>query len=521
MSAPKSVTRLVEQFEERKPANETEVRRQFVDPLFNALGWDLTDNRQVGLEVRVMVAEGGISRPKRPDYGFRIGGATHFFVETKPPHVNLKQDSLPAYQLRRYGWSGNKPVSVLTDFEEFSVYDCRIQPQPKDSAATARLSYYQYREYIDKWDELEARFSREAVAQGALRDWIEGERVRGAESVDQAFLREMENWRESLAKHIALQNSGLRQRELNLLVQRAIDRIVFLRIAEDRDIEAYGRLRSAAADGKQVYEELKILFNEADDKYNSGLFHFGAKRLARQPARPALAHDRHPRRAPAPDHQQPLLPAQPLRILGAARRYPRPSLRALPGQGHRLQPQRRRQHPGKARSAQSRRRLLHAHLYRPITSCKTPSAPCWRGRRPKPRPGCASSTPLAAAAPSSAAPINSCSTGISIITAGSATNTATASARLPRASSSRPAEKRRILQNNIYGVDLDENAVEVSKLSLLLKMLERESEATGAQTLMFSAGGRILPDLSDNIKWGNSLIGSDFYRGAQGALVRG
>ena len=83
------------------------------------------------------------------------------------------------------------------------------------------------------------------------------------------------------------------------------------------------------------------------------------------------------------------------------------------------------------------------------------------------------------------------------------------------------AHKRDILRNNIYGVDLDQNAVEVSKLSLLLKMLENEDEsaATGRQTIMFAAGGRILPDLSDNIKWGNSLIGSDFYqRQADGSL---
>ena len=81
-------------------------------------------------------------------------------------------------------------------------------------------------------------------------------------------------------------------------------------------------------------------------------------------------------------------------------------------------------------------------------------------------------------------------------------------------------EKRRILQNNIYGVDLDQNAVEVSKLSLLLKMLEKEggSDATGLQTAMFAAGGRILPDLSGNIKWGNSLIGSDFYSDKQMTL---
>ena len=68
-------------------------------------------------------------------------------------------------------------------------------------------------------------------------------------------------------------------------------------------------------------------------------------------------------------------------------------------------------------------------------------------------------------------------------------------------------EKRRILLNNIYGVDLDQNAVEVSKLSLLLKLLENENEATG----MADMKEPILPDLSSNIKWGNSLIGSDFF----------
>ena len=75
-------------------------------------------------------------------------------------------------------------------------------------------------------------------------------------------------------------------------------------------------------------------------------------------------------------------------------------------------------------------------------------------------------------------------------------------------------EKKRILTNNIYGVDLDQQAVEVSKLSLLLKMLEEESAET-TQFSLFATDERILPDLSSNIKWGNSLIESDFYSGKQ------
>ena len=78
------------------------------------------------------------------------------------------------------------------------------------------------------------------------------------------------------------------------------------------------------------------------------------------------------------------------------------------------------------------------------------------------------------------------------------------------------AEKKRILTNNLYGVDLDQSAVEVTKLSLLLKMLEGETAATAQPTLMVTE--RVLPDLSANIKWGNSLIGSDFYAGKQMSL---
>jgi len=72
------------------------------------------------------------------------------------------------------------------------------------------------------------------------------------------------------------------------------------------------------------------------------------------------------------------------------------------------------------------------------------------------------------------------------------------------------AEKKRILLNNIYGVDIDQQAVEVTKLSLLLKVLENETQDTlGRQMSMFHE--RALPDLGHNIKCGNSLIGPDFY----------
>jgi hypothetical protein len=65
---------------------------------------------------------------KRPDYSFRVGGVRNFFVEAKKPSVNLKKESEPVYQLRRYGWNAKLSLSIITYFAEFAVYDCRIKP---------------------------------------------------------------------------------------------------------------------------------------------------------------------------------------------------------------------------------------------------------------------------------------------------------------------------------------------------------------------------------------------------------
>jgi hypothetical protein len=79
-------------------------------------------------------------------------------------------------------------------------------------------------------------------------------------------------------------------------------------------------------------------------------------------------------------------------------------------------------------------------------------------------------------------------------------------------------ERKRILLENIYGVDIDAQAVETTKLSLLLKVLEGESEQTLATQLRFFHE-RALPDLGRNIKCGNSLIGPDFYQQSEMLLL--
>ena len=119
--------------------------------------------------------------------------------------------------------------------------------------------------------------------QGAFEQFAERSKgKKGTAQVDDAFLDEIERWRDMLARVIALRNPSIRnERDLNYAVQLTIDRIIFLRIGEDRGIEPEGQLQSIGnpaaigrGNGQQVYAELVALFRRADTRYNSGLFHF-------------------------------------------------------------------------------------------------------------------------------------------------------------------------------------------------------------------------------------------------------
>ena len=96
--------------------NETQVRREFIDPFFEALGWDVRNKQGYAEQYKEVVHEDTIKvgrSTRAPDYSFRIGGQRKFFVEAKKPAVNVKEDVSPAYQLRRYAWSAKLPLFIL------------------------------------------------------------------------------------------------------------------------------------------------------------------------------------------------------------------------------------------------------------------------------------------------------------------------------------------------------------------------------------------------------------------------
>src|SRR3989338_2245945 len=155
--------KLVAQFKEnysqykKDTYNEAQVRKEYVDRFFKILGWDV-DNEQCHAEqYKEVVNEDSLKisgKTKAPDYGFRIGGIRKFFVEAKKPAVNIKEESEPSFQLRRYAWNAKLPISILTDFEELAVYGCTRKPSGKDKSSVGRIWYFTFEQYEEKFEDI-------------------------------------------------------------------------------------------------------------------------------------------------------------------------------------------------------------------------------------------------------------------------------------------------------------------------------------------------------------------------------
>ena len=277
---------------------EADVRQSLIDPFFEALGWDVHNKEQAALRLREVIPEESLEvegQQKTPDYTFRMGQSVDFYVEAKKCAVDIGADAASAFQIRRYGWNARLGVSILTNFEQFAEYDCTQRPRPNDKPSHARIRYLEYKEYPDRWRELWDVFSREAVHSGAFDRYAASKRAkRGTSEVDSEFLKEIEGWRDELARNIALRNPQLSHDDLNRAVQLIVDRVVFLRMAEDRRLEPYGQLLNLC-NADDVYPRfIETLCRDADEKYNSGLFHFRKeKETDEEPDRitPSLAVD--------------------------------------------------------------------------------------------------------------------------------------------------------------------------------------------------------------------------------------
>ncbi len=554
---PEAILKLVERYEfhqvmyKKGEYNETRLRREFLDPFFKTLGWDVDNTKGYSELYKEVTHEDPIrirGSTEFIDYSFRIGGSRKFIVEAKKPAVNIKDDAGPALQIRRYAWNAHLPLSILTDFEEFAVYDCTKKPMPGDNAATARVAYFTYKEYPEKWNWIANIFSQESILQGSFdRFATETKGKKGTATVDEAILADIEEWRDVLAKNIALRNAILSVDELNVAVQKTIDRILFLRICEDRGIEEYGCLQKLL-EGQDVYQRLLSQFHRADTRYNSGLFHFN----------PEVGWDEMPdtlttglviddvilkkiiKRLYYPESPYEFSVISPVILGQVYEQFLGKVIRLTAGHQAKVEYKPEVKKAGgvyytpqyivdyivnhtvgelvkdKTPRDVAKIRVLdpacgsgsfllgayqflldwhltwYIHNLVPVIADKSMTSPEVQALLPEP-------------IPKEGKKKSSVDTSLPIYkSANGSTSRVRSDWKLTI------AERKRILLNNIYGVDIDTQAVEVTKLSLLLKVLEDESqENVSKQLKLFDE--RALPSLHQNVKCGNSLIGTDIY----------
>jgi type I restriction-modification system DNA methylase subunit len=507
--------RLCEQFEknirkyESSSYNESDTRQDLIEPLFIALGWDVRneqnlapDYKEVKYEGRVRVKEEGRETIKNPDYEFRYGLKTFFLVEAKAPHIKIP-DAQSAFQLRRYAWSKHLPISILTNFETLCVYDTRPKPNIKDDPRMALIKEIRYTDYAHEFDFLWNTISYTAVVTGAFDRFAEETKgKRGMMDVDDAFLAEIENFREVLARNIALRNK-LDIYQLNNIVQKTIDRIIFLRVCEDRDIERYENLREIAEGGDSIYARLLRYFDRAQDRYNAGLFNMREDKIARE----IKIDDRVLKDIilslyyPSPY----AFSAIPVEILGQVyERFLGKTIRLTPSGQAKVE------YKPEVRKAGG---IYYTPKYIVDYIVENTVGRLLEGKKPgqvkKIRildPACGSGSFLIGA--------------YDYLTRWFLSKYTEDADKHIRKEIYRDAkgefhltidERKRILMDNIYGVDIDPQAVEVTKLSLHLKVLEGETgETLDGQLALIREPA--LPDLERNIRCGNSLIGPDFYR---------
>jgi len=512
LTAQKRIADLVTRFEDQYASyknsdyNETQTRRDFIDPFFKALGWDIDNEEGYAEAYREVIHEDKVKvsgATKAPDYSFRlVGGKRLFFVEAKKPSVSVKDDIQPAYQIRRYGWSAKHPISIITDFEEFAIYDCTKKPKPDDKPSVARIKYINYQDYIKEFDFIWETFSKEQVLKGSFDKFIKSDtHKKGTTSVDKDFLESLDRWRTYLAVNISWNNKNLDEDEINFAVQQTIDRIIFLRIAEDRSVEPYGNLKHAIKQGN-LYLNLFEQFRKADEKYNSGLFDLKKDRISE-----TLKIENKIVKTIINELYYPECPYEfsvlPVEILGSAyEQFLGKVIRITPAHHAKIEEK------PEVRKAGG---VYYTPQYIVDYIVKNTVGKLIEGKTPKEisnikivDPACGSGSFLIGAFQYLLDYHKNYYSDNGKISKGKKDNPLTPEGHLTT------AEKKRILLNNIFGVDLDVNAVEVTKLSLLLKCLEGETEASIQQQFKLW-NDRVLPTLENNIKSGNSLIDDDFY----------
>ncbi|MDD5085600.1 MAG: N-6 DNA methylase [Candidatus Omnitrophica bacterium] len=497
-----------------KEYKEAEVRLSFIDNFFRQLGWDVDSRKLISPEERDVIIEKSVeneTNKKFVDYTFRINGKAQFLVEAKKPYEKLTNKE-HVFQAKYYAFSAGIPFVILTNFREFRLFNIKVKPllnQPDTDLV--RNFDIAYSDILSSFDLLWGTFHRDNVKNGSLIKLylklkgtvskIIGDLnyacIKGSSLLNDEFLKDLLRWRRLLANNIFRYNRGLSSQDINEVVQRTLDRIIFLRILEDRGIECKELLREALwklknNNIKNLKQYLDGLYESLNKKYNGLLFHSHGLSNKTIISNDVLT-----------------------RIIGGLY-YP-------------VSP-----YNFKEISTEILGRIFEQYLGVTITIKKKS---VFLELKPELRKGggvyC---TPQEIVDEIVKATVSTFLTNKNIsnykvidITCGSGSFLISAykalikyyekqySDRTATKAALRAKEifygksgvqltstcKKKILEKHIYGVDIDPQAVEVSKMSLYITMLEDGNTGTTPQP--------ILPDLANNIKCGNSIIDTDYF----------
>jgi type I restriction-modification system DNA methylase subunit/predicted type IV restriction endonuclease len=511
--------------------NETEVRTNFIDVFWEALGWDMRNEQGKDPDREEVLREESTPRNDgrigNSDYTFRDDdGRPLFFVEAKRPYVNINKDAESAYQIRDYAFNSSHSIGVLTDFEEFAIYDSTAKPLKTDISTKSRLAYYNFKDYREEavflilWN----TFARENVLRGSLPAYQVRTQTDKSFSkpVDKQFLEDLERWRTRLAAAILRDNPDIAIDDLVFVVQATINRIVFLRVCEDRHIEPLEMLKNAITNittNGLVYQNLLQVFARANTRYNAGLFDLS---LHNNIATRIFINNKDIRSIvtdlyfPESPYRFEIISPEILGIayeqfLGKTIRLERTNSTTLNRAGQKV-PQLNviveykpevRKAGGVFYTPQYVVRYIVKNTVGKLITSPDPST----GREITP----ADVAKLTFCDPA-------CGSGSFLLGVYQYLidwHTRYYNLHPPKAQPNKPlpiidgqltiAARKRILTNNIYGVDIDAQAIEVTKLSLLICCLANTETLSAAEEYR-----HLLPNIDANIQCGNSLIDTEF-----------
>lgn len=227
-----------------------ETVRMWINEFLEILGWDvkntnyiLQENSFKNKEIKQRLEQIG-SKHKKPDYTIVNGENIKTFIDAKKIDIDIFKDKDVAFQIRSYGWSAKVPCAFVTNFEQLVIYDCSFIPDISQSAdvGTIKLSIDNY---LDNFDKINEYLNFKNVISNHLNEIYKIERTEGSKSLDTNFMKDLSEFRLEIAQNLYKNNKDLilSNAQLNYYTQVILDRIIFIRICESKGIEKIEKLK--------------------------------------------------------------------------------------------------------------------------------------------------------------------------------------------------------------------------------------------------------------------------------------